>query len=98
MPKIAICEDPDTYVGDASGLIHSQNGSSGVSFGGKTIALVGDKVHAHTTKKDAHAELASTCITGSPNVTVGGIAVVRDGDATSCGHVVTVVNSTLSGN
>lgn len=98
MPKIAICEDPNTYVGDASGLIKSQNGSSGVSFGGKTIALVGDKVHAHDTKRDAHAELASTCIEGSPNVTVGGIAVVRDGDATSCGHRVTVISSTLSGN
>lgn len=100
MPKIALCNDPDSYAGDTQGTLVSMHGSSGVTFQGKTIALVGDKVHAHTTKKDAHAELASTCIAGSPNITIGGIPVVRHGDATSCGHPVTVVDSShsISGN
>lgn len=96
MPKIALCNDPGSWGGDSSGTIVSQYGSSSVSFQGKTIALVGDKLRAHTTKKDAHAELASTCIEGSSTITIGGIPVVRHGDATSCGHTIYVEDSSHS--
>lgn len=52
---------------------------------GKKVALVGDTVSSHG--KAPHS--AATMVQGSSNFFINGKAVVRTGDAASCGHTAT---------
>lgn len=97
MSKIALCNDPDSWVNTTAGTLVSANGSSNVSFEGKTVALVGDLVNPHSPYPPDEAHHYATLVTGSPDITINGIPVVREGDLASCGHVVTVTANTITG-
>jgi len=99
MAKIALCNDPECWVASTEGTLISVNGSSNVSFEGRVVALVGDKVRPHPPypNPNDNEHQHATLITGSPDITIGGIAVVREGDLASCGHPVTVTANTITG-
>lgn len=97
MAKIALCGDPESWVATTAGTLVSKNGSFNVSFEGRTVALVGDYVNPHLPYPPVTAHQNATLVTGSPDITIGGIPVVREGDLASCGHTVTVTANTITG-
>lgn len=75
-----------TRVGaDAAGGRVEGGGQSFVRAGGDLLALVGDAVAPHGAAPHSSATLAA----GSTVLRIGGTAVVRAGDAATCGHPAT---------
>jgi uncharacterized Zn-binding protein involved in type VI secretion len=61
-------------------ILSSSNGT--VLVNGIPASVMGSKVAGHG--KGSHS--SPTMVTGSPNVFIQGVPVVRNGDSASCGH------------
>lgn len=74
-----------------------QNNPPGVhvKFKDKEVAVTGCHVAAHAPLIGLHVENASV-VTGTGKVKVKGLAVVLDGDSTTCGHPVVAGTTNIS--
>ena len=70
---------------DTAGGSITGPGDSTVLVNGDPISIIGDSVASHGSGSHASATMTS----GSSTVFVGGVGVVRAGDAASCGHTAT---------
>lgn len=76
---------------DMCGGIILGGGQTKAIFGTQPLAVVGDAITNHGLPPHGTAVIT----TGSSKMTIGGLAVARFGDAGSCGHFITTVNSTI---
>lgn len=89
MSAIALCGQST-----AGGGILKSNINHGVRIGGRLVAVVGTQVGNHGTSPHD----AATIVTGSPDITIRGIPVAREGDFSSCGHPIAFGSSEAFGN
>lgn len=68
-------------------------GEPSVFVNGSPISIIGDAVASHGIAPHA----APVMVEGSSTVFAGGIGVVRQGDAASCGHTATGSSNVFAG-
>ena len=83
MPDVALV-NTDTAGGVITGQLQSRHYSDGMPW-----SVVGDNVASHPPCPIPASHCAATMDEGSARHFIDGIAVVRQGDAASCGHVAT---------